>query len=86
MAIYVSGLVKLFHLAQTLGEHANALLLAQVPPPYDSVSLELRQALELRLKRSSEFFSSVVLAFVTRDLYLLLDKYVKSKVEKWLAE
>ncbi|GJJ09403.1 hypothetical protein Clacol_003625 [Clathrus columnatus] len=84
-AAYVSGLVKLFHLVQILGEHAKALLSPQLPLLYISVPIELRQALELRLKRSSEFFASVVLTFVVRDLSLLLDKYVK-KGEKWLAE
>jgi hypothetical protein len=52
---------------------------------YSALPLDIRQALELRLKRSSEFFASVVLTFVVRDLSQLLDKYVK-KGEKWLAE
>jgi hypothetical protein len=41
--------------------------------------------MEMKLKRCSEFFASVVLTFVIRDLSQLLDKYAK-KCEKWLAE
>jgi len=40
---------------------------------------------EQKLRRASEFFASVVLAFVIRDLALLLDKYVK-KCEKALED
>ena len=47
--------------------------------------MEQRTALEIKYKRISEFFASVVLTFVIRDLSLLLDKYAK-KCEKWLAE
>jgi len=47
--------------------------------------MDIRAAAEIKLKRSSEFFASVVLTFVIRDLSQLLDKYAK-KCEKWLAE
>jgi len=47
--------------------------------------MDLRGSAEQKLKRFSEFFASVVLTFVIRDLSQLLDKYVK-KCEKWLAE
>ena len=46
---------------------------------------DIRGAVEMKLRRSSEFFASVVLTFVVRDLSQLLDKYAK-KCEKWLAE
>lgn len=47
--------------------------------------MDIRHSAELKLKRFSEFFASVVLTFVVRDLSQLLDKYVK-KCEKWLVE
>ncbi|KIJ45477.1 hypothetical protein M422DRAFT_59700 [Sphaerobolus stellatus SS14] len=84
-ASYVAGLMKVFHQAQILDEHTKALLTPPTAPLYTSLSADIRQALEIRLKRSSEFFASVVLTFVVRDLSQLLDKYVK-KGEKWLAE
>lgn len=84
-ANYVVGLTKLFQQAQLLDEHTKALLASPPSPLYSSLSLDIRQALEIKLKRSSEFFASVVLTFVVRDLSQLLDKYVK-KGEKWLAE
>jgi hypothetical protein len=34
---------------------------------------------------ASEFFATVVLTFVVRDLGLLMDKFVK-KTERWLEE
>ncbi|KAF8587370.1 hypothetical protein K439DRAFT_1407789 [Ramaria rubella] len=84
-ASYVLGLTKLFQQAQLLDEHTKALVVSPPSPLYSSLSPDLRQPLELKLKRSSEFFASVVLTFVVRDLSQLLDKYVK-KGEKWLAE
>ena len=54
-------------------------------PVYTALEPGLRMTLESKLKRSSEFFASVVLTFVIRDLSQLLDKYAK-KGEKWLAE
>jgi len=47
--------------------------------------MDIRGSAEHKLKRFSEFFATVVLTFVIRDLSQLLDKYVK-KCEKWLAE
>lgn len=83
--IYVQGLQKLFQLAQLLDEHTMALNGQPLAPVYSALSSELRLTLESKLKRSSEFFASVVLTFVIRDLSQLLDKYAK-KGEKWLAE
>jgi len=84
-ASYVTGLTKVFQMAQVLDEHTKALLSSPPGPLYASLSPDARQALEMKFKRSSEFFASVVLTFVIRDLSQLLDKYVK-KGEKWLAE
>jgi hypothetical protein len=52
---------------------------------YSAFPIEIRASSEKRLQRLSEFFASVVLTFVIRDLSQLLDKYVK-KCEKWLEE
>lgn len=83
--VYVQNLQRLFLLAQLLDEHTKALNSQPIAPAYGSLATDLRLTLELRLKRSSEFFASVVLTFVIRDLSQLLDKYAK-KGEKWLAE
>jgi len=66
-------------------EHVKAFSNSFTPTPYSTLPPDIRHQVELRLKRSSEFFASVVLTWVVRDLGLLLDKYVK-KGEKWLAE
>lgn len=84
-AAYVSGLTKLFSLAQLLDEHTKALCSQPVAPAYGPFPADIRNSVEMKLKRSSEFFASVVLTFVIRDLSQLLDKYAK-KCEKWLAE
>ncbi|KAI5123601.1 hypothetical protein M0805_003417 [Coniferiporia weirii] len=83
--LYVQGLQKLFQLTQLLDEHTMALNTHPIAPVYAALDTDLRSTLELKLKRSSEFFASVVLTFVIRDLSQLLDKYAK-KGEKWLAE
>lgn len=82
---YVQGLQKLFQLAQLLDEHTKALNSQPIAPSYMALGTDLRLSIEVRLKRSSEFFASVVLTFVIRDLSQLLDKYAK-KGEKWLTE
>lgn len=84
-AVYVQGLSKLFNQAQILDEHTKAVSSQQTAPLYAAFPPELRAALEVKLRRSSEFFAKVVLTFVIHDMALLLDKYVK-KCEKWLAE
>ena len=84
-ALYVQVLSKLFHQAQILDEHTEAISSRPLSPLYASFPVDLRAALELKLKHASEFFAKVVLTFVIQDLALLLDKYVK-KCEKWLAE
>lgn len=62
-----------------------ALNAQPMSPVYAALPTEVRMALEPKLRRSSEFFATVVLTFVIRDLSQLLDKYAK-KGEKWLAE
>lgn len=84
-ASYVQGLNKLFGHSQLLDEHSRALLSHPMAPAYTAFPNDIRGLVEQRLKRSSEFFATVVLTFVIRDLSQLLDKYVK-KCEKWLAE
>lgn len=71
--------------ASVADEHVKAFSNSFTPTPYSTLPPDVRHQIELRLKRSSEFFASVVLTWVVRDLGLLLDKYVK-KGEKWLAE
>ncbi|KAG6868325.1 hypothetical protein C0993_004934 [Termitomyces sp. T159_Od127] len=82
---YVRNLERLFQHTQLLDEHTKAILTQPTVPAYAAFPPELRTSTEQRLKRASEFFSSVVLTFVIRDLSQLLDKYAK-QCEKWLAE
>jgi len=84
-ATYVAGLRKLFLHAQLLDEHSRAITSQPIAPAYAAFPGDIRAAAELKLKRASEFFASVILTFVIRDLSQLLDKYAK-KCEKWLAE
>lgn len=84
-ALYVQGLQKLFTLTQLLDEHTMAIDAQPMAPVYAALPPGIRSVLELKLRRSSEFFATVVLTFVIRDLSQLLDKYAK-KGEKWLAE
>lgn len=81
----MQGLSKLFQLAQVLDDHTMAVNPANLAPIYSALPAELRLTVEMKLKRASEFFASVVLTFVIRDLSQLLDKYAK-KCEKWLEE
>ncbi|KAI0702486.1 hypothetical protein BC835DRAFT_1411039 [Cytidiella melzeri] len=84
-AVYVQVLSKLFNQAQILDEHTKAVAMQPMAPLYMAFPTESRIALEIKLRRASEFFAKVILTFVIRDMALLLDKYVK-KCEKWLAE
>ena len=84
-ALYVQGLSKLFQAAQILDEHTKAVTQQPMAPLYVAFPADVRTSLEIKLRRSSEFFAKVILTFVIRYMALLLDKYVK-KCEKWLAE
>jgi hypothetical protein len=84
-AAYVEGLKRLFQHTQLLEEHTKAVTSQPIVPAYASFPTDIRTVVEAKLKRSSEFFASVVLTFVIRDLSQLLDKYAK-KCEKWMAE
>ncbi|KAJ7592699.1 hypothetical protein C8J56DRAFT_481766 [Mycena floridula] len=84
-AAYAQGLRKLFLHAQLLDEHARAVTSQPVAPAYASFPPDIRSAAEIKLKHSSEFFASVVLTFVIRDLSQLLDKYAK-ECQKWMTE
>ena len=68
-----------------LDDHTLAVNPANLAPTYNALPPELRLTVEMKLKRASEFFASVILTFVIRDLSQLLDKYAK-KCEKWLEE
>ena len=83
--VYVQGLKKLFLYSQLLDEHSRAIFLHPLAPAYAAFPADIRAQVEQRLKHSSEFFASVVLTFVVRDLAQLLDKYAKT-CEKYLAE
>ncbi|KAF5355708.1 hypothetical protein D9756_003942 [Leucocoprinus leucothites] len=84
-AAYVHSLKKFFQDVQLLDEHTKAVFSQPVAPAYAAFPNGIRTSTEQKLKRASEFFASVVLAFVIRDLALLLDKYVK-KCEKILED
>ncbi|KAJ7706455.1 hypothetical protein B0H17DRAFT_919811 [Mycena rosella] len=84
-AAYVAGLRKLFLHVQLLDEHSKAITSQPVAPAYAAFPADIRVAADKKLKRVSQFFATVVLTFVIRDLSQLLDKYAK-KCEKWLAE
>ncbi len=84
-ALYVQGISKLFQAVQVLDEHTKAAGPQGMAPLYTAFPLDVRAALDMKLRHASEFFAKVVLTFVIRDMALLLDKYVK-KCEKWLAE
>ncbi|KAH8826731.1 hypothetical protein DL96DRAFT_1669598 [Flagelloscypha sp. PMI_526] len=82
---HTDGLRKLFRNAQLLDEHTQAIFATPIAEAYSGLSPDLRMAIETKLKRTSQFFASVVLTFVIRDLSQLLDKYAK-KCEKCLGE
>lgn len=82
-ASYVQDLAGLFQDVQFLDDHHR--LLGSSMGSYASMPIDIRTQIEARLKRTSEFFCTVVIAFVVQDLGLLLDKYAK-KGEKWLNE
>ncbi|KAH7915335.1 hypothetical protein BJ138DRAFT_1122704 [Hygrophoropsis aurantiaca] len=84
-AAYVAGLGRLFSHAQLIDEHTKALLSQPVAPIYAAFPPDVRSSAEVKLKRASEFFASVVLTFVIQDLAQLLDKFAKQR-EKWLGE
>ncbi|KAF9454899.1 hypothetical protein P691DRAFT_715854 [Macrolepiota fuliginosa MF-IS2] len=82
---YMQNLKKLFQSAQLLDEHTKAVMSQPVAPAYAAFPSDIRASAEQKLRRASEFFASVVLTFVIRDLAVLLDKYVK-KCEKLLQD
>ena len=84
-ASYAQDLSRLFTLAQLLDEHTHAIHPHTLAPVYAALPMDIRSSLEPKLKRASEFFASVVLTFVIRDLSLLLDKFAK-RCEKWISE
>ncbi|KEP50699.1 putative ATP-dependent DNA helicase recQ [Rhizoctonia solani 123E] len=81
---YAELLKRLFSGAELFDQHIQALH-DKHNPRYPSVSGDVRKQIDVRLQHSSEFFATVVLTFVVRDLGLLMDKFVK-KTERWLEE
>ena len=88
-ANYVDGLSRLFIKAQTIGEHLRTLDRSkrEVESPtrdsewenisaeiYATLPAELKRSIELKLKKASDFFNSVILRFVLRDVAILVDK------------
>lgn len=81
---YADMLRKVFAAAELFDDHIQALHSVS-HPMYAPVSGHVRKQIESRMVYASEFFATVVLTFVVRDLGLLLDKFVK-KTERWLEE
>ncbi|QRV86310.1 hypothetical protein RhiJN_14328 [Ceratobasidium sp. AG-Ba] len=81
---YTDGLKKLFSQAELFDDHIRALH-DPSHPTYGHLSPHVRKQIEQRMAQASEFFATVVLTFVVRDLGLLMDKFVK-KTERWLEE
>ncbi|EJD55173.1 hypothetical protein AURDEDRAFT_78123 [Auricularia subglabra TFB-10046 SS5] len=82
---YVAVLSRLFMSANVLESHTKWFTATPRGAPYGTLNPDLTKAVEERLKRSSQFFASVVLTFVIRDLAQLLDRHAKHG-EKWLAQ
>ncbi|KAG8763789.1 hypothetical protein FRC11_012365 [Ceratobasidium sp. 423] len=81
---YAELLKRLFAGAELFDKHIQALQ-DRNHPMYLPVSSNVRKQIDARLQHSSEFFATVILTFVVRDLGLLMDKFVK-KTERWLEE
>ncbi|ELU44519.1 ATP-dependent DNA helicase recQ [Rhizoctonia solani AG-1 IA] len=75
-ANYAELLKRLFTAAELFDKHILALQ-DRHHPRYLPVSSSVRNQIEMRLHAASEFFATVVLTFVVRDLGLLMDKFVK---------
>lgn len=87
----MDGLARLFSRTKILESHLQLLIKSQssssvsddsdVNGPsieaYAALPKDLRSSIETKLKKSSDFFANVVLAFVIKDLGILLDKSVK---------
>lgn len=82
---YIHNLKRLFRSAQLLDEHTKAVQAQPVAQAYAAFPHDVKSSTEQKLKRASDFFASVVLTFVIRDLAFLLDRYVR-KCEKLIEE
>lgn len=76
---YVDGLARMFAKASTLGYHLTTLFKSHHASTtktegYATLSDEIRNAIEFKLRKASDFFSDVVLRFVLRDVAILMDK------------
>lgn len=52
---------------------------------YAEVGVEVRRNIDLRLKRSSEFFGKIICQMILQDLGVWLDKYSK-RAASWTTE
>ncbi|PLW36324.1 hypothetical protein PCANC_19447 [Puccinia coronata f. sp. avenae] len=83
-SLYVDTIARLFDKSQTIDAHLSSLELAARAQGstsgtglYGSIGQQSKQHIEGRLRRVSEFYSTVVCRFVVADMGVLLDKYVK---------
>jgi len=83
--LYVENLQRVFTHAQILDHHLSMISGDVVPSPYPNLDSDLRLQIEQRLRRSSDFFASVICRFVMRDISLLIDKHVK-RAGLWCIE
>ncbi|KAH9460780.1 hypothetical protein Pst134EB_008938 [Puccinia striiformis f. sp. tritici] len=82
--LYVDTIARLFDKSQTIDVHLGSLELAARSQGnssgsgmYSAIGQQSKQHIEGRLRRVSEFYSTVVCRFVVADMGVLLDKYVK---------
>ncbi|KAH8919380.1 hypothetical protein BT69DRAFT_1224211 [Atractiella rhizophila] len=83
-SVYVEALSRVLLHGQIIDRHI-ACLIGEQPSTYPSIGRIEKQRIEMRLKRSSEFFGQVLCRFLVHDIGLLVDKYVK-KGGSWCAE
>ncbi|GAA94256.1 uncharacterized protein L969DRAFT_91054 [Mixia osmundae IAM 14324] len=81
---YTSSLARCFAQAQSLDPHCQCLESPE-KTRYAEVPADLRKQIDARLRRSSDFFASIVIPFVMQDLALMLDKYAK-RAASWCAD
>ncbi|WAQ82641.1 hypothetical protein PtA15_3A4 [Puccinia triticina] len=82
--LYVDTIARLFDKSQAIDAHLASLDLAARSQGstagagmYSAIGQQSKQHIEGRLRRVSEFYSTVVCRFVVADMGVLLDKYVK---------
>lgn len=83
-SLYIDTIARLFDKSQAIDAHLASLDLAVRTQGntvgagmYGTIGQQSKQHIEGRLRRVSEFYSTVVCRFVVADMGVLLDKYVK---------